>query len=148
MKIIIGIDPGKSGAFCMIRNGNIMLLTKMPETNKAIYDLLVPYGKLGAIAYLENVHAMPGQGVTSMFSFGKGYGALEMALIATGISTVSVSPKRWQKYYSFGSRGELSKTEWKKKLLKKAQQLFPKNKITLQVADSLLLAKYGWETEK
>lgn len=143
MKIIIGIDPGKNGGLCFIKDGKIIQLIKMPESNKAIYDLLYPYGKLGAVCFLEQVHAMPGQGVTSMFSFGQGYGALQMALIATKISTISVTPQRWQKYYGFGSRNGMSTTEWKKKLQQRAEQIFPTKKIHVSVADSVLIAHYG-----
>ena len=92
---------------------------------------------------------MPGQGGSAMFNFGKGYGNLEMALLALKIPTVSVTPQVWQKALQLGTRSKtMSKTEWKNKLKAKAQQLFPYLKITLAISDALLICEYARIKEK
>ena len=87
---------------------------------------------------------MPGQGGMAMFTFGKGLGHLEMALLSLGIKTNEVTPQKWQKHFQLGSSTKCaSKTEWKNKLKAKAQQLFPNEKVTLKTADALLIYQYG-----
>ena len=69
-----------------------------------------------------------------------------MALYALGVKTVKVTPQKWQKYYSntLGKSTGLSKNEWKNKLKGLAQQMFPHLKVTLNTADAILIANYGW----
>lgn len=80
-----------------------------------------------------------------MFNFGKGYGHLQMALLALGIGTEDVTPNKWEKMYQLGSSGKCTKTEWKNRLKAKAQQLFPQlgKKVTLATCDALLICEYG-----
>jgi len=146
MRTIIGIDPGKSGGISWITNGNACA-EKMPETIKDLWELIqdiattfdcapgirATYGK----AYLEQVSAMPGQGVTSCFTFGNGFGHLEMALTAAGIPFERVTPQKWQRALGCltGGNKNVSKA--------KAQELFPSIKCTHAISDSLLIAEYG-----
>jgi crossover junction endodeoxyribonuclease RuvC len=92
---------------------------------------------------IEKVHSMPKQGVASSFKFGRGYGGLRMALIAAGIPFEEVTPQAWQKALAIPKR---SKTEtpvqWKNRLKALAQQLYPDIKVTLKLADALLIATY------
>ncbi len=92
----LGIDPGKEGAFVLIdENKNIILSKKMPMiklAKKEEYDLLALISFFKAIQqftnlhiYLEQINAMPGQGVTSMFSMGRGVGLLEMGVAFSGL---------------------------------------------------------------
>jgi hypothetical protein len=138
---IIGIDPGGSGAIVFIINGNITW-NNMPDTPADIIFLL--NDRKDFKCFLEQVHGMPGQGGQAMFNFGKNYGYLEMALLAKGISTETVTPQKWQKFYQLGTRGTDTKTQWKNKLKAKAQQLFPNEKVTLANCDALLIAYYGY----
>ena len=72
-----------------------------------------------------------------------------MALLATNISTTTVTPQKWEKFYQLGTSTNHSKTEWKNKLKFKAQQLFPLAKnITLSTADAILIAYYARQNHK
>lgn len=145
MARIIGIDPGKNGGICILsEDGKVQELVKMPATPEDLYIFLSEHTR-GTVCYLEKVGGMPGNGGSAMFNFGKGYGNIEMALIACGIKTVTVTPQKWQKHYQLGSSSSCSHTEWKNKLKAKAQQLFPHlgKKITLVTCDALLIAEYG-----
>ncbi len=137
MKAYIGCDPGKSGGIAIV-TPNGAHAYPMPETERDLWDLLLELrnNDWETEAVVEKVHAMPGQGVTSMFTFGQGYGALRMALIGAGIPFHDVTPQRWQKDMGCLTKGDknVSKT--------KAQQLFPQLKITHKVADALLMAKW------
>jgi Holliday junction resolvasome RuvABC endonuclease subunit len=94
-------------------------------------------------AVIEHVHAMPKQGVSSTFKFGVGYGGLRMALIAASIPFEEVTPRTWQKALGVVVRKKTeTKTQFKNRLKAKAQQLFPRESITLKTADALLIAEY------
>lgn len=144
-KSYIGIDPGKHGGIAVLdETGAVIDVVKMPETPQDLLGFLSQY-KENSVCTLERVGGMPGNGGSAMFNFGKGYGHLQMALIALEISTEDVTPNKWEKTYQLGSSGKFSKTEWKNKLKAKAQQLFPSlgKKITLATCDALLIAEYG-----
>lgn len=150
-KVIIGIDPGANGGIAVgHEDGRLIGVATMPATPKDLFDYLQEirdetpneYGEIEA--YLEKVQGMPGQGGMAMFTFGKGFGHLEMALLSLGIKTNEVTPQKWQKHFQLGSSTKCaSKTEWKNKLKAKAQQLFPNEKVTLKTADALLIYQYG-----
>ena len=86
---------------------------------------------------------MPGMGGASMFTFGKGYGHLEMALLVLQIPTEAISPQSWMQSLALGTKGSMTGTQWKNKLKARAEQLFPKNKFTLATSDAALIAEYG-----
>jgi len=141
---IIGIDPGQNGSISFYNcKENKLISRKMPDTSQDILELLKTYPADECFCYLESVHSMPGQGVASSFKFGKGFGALEMGLLALQISTETLSPQKWMKALGLGTCGDRSKTEWKNHLKSKAQQLFPANKFTLATADAALICMYG-----
>ena len=150
-KKIIAIDPGKNGGIAIysIDNNCLIEISKMPDTPLDILNLLSMYSQ-NSICYLEKVGGIPGQGgASSMFNFGKGFGHLEMALLCRKISTVEVTPQKWQKALQLGVKGKKSNTDWKNKLKAKAQQLFPYvGKITLATSDALLILEYARITEK
>ena len=156
--IYIGIDPGKNGGLvALFPNGTIDWLT-MPDTNLGLWEWFnaFPLPKIneGVKAQLEAVHAMPNQGVTSMFTFGKGVGRLEICLTAAGIPSEEVAPRTWQKAFGITARkikkGE-SKAQFKTRILGRAQSLFPRltlwdtgfKKEQLAICDALLIAEYG-----
>ena len=143
---IIGIDPGKSGGIAWIgKNGHCV--EKMPETCKEIWELLesITHGfaswKAGNgvlyKAYIESVHSSPQMGVKSAFTFGNGFGHLEMALTAAGIPFERVRPQAWQKALGCLTGGDKNVSK------RRAQELFPSLKITHATADCLLIAEYG-----
>lgn len=143
-KAILGIDPGSNGALAILKPTGEVSTYKIPETPKDLFDLLKSLANEYTIeCMLEKVGGMPKMGGSSMFNFGKGYGYLEMALIALEIKTTLTSPQAWQKTFMIGTKSKLSTTEWKNKLKALAQQLFPHLKVTLGNADALLILEYA-----
>ncbi len=142
-KVIIGVDPGVNGGIAILTI-NSALVKKMPATAKDVYDLFSKFAKTNCICILEKIGGMPGNGGNAMFNFGKGYGHIEMALLALKIPTYTVTPQVWQKSFQLGStKGKLTTTQWKNILKAKAQQVFPKLDVKLWGADALLIAEYG-----
>jgi len=144
-KNYIGIDPGKNGGIAVLdAEGKVLDLTKMPETPQDLLEFLRKW-KDGSVCTLERVGGMPGNGGSAMFNFGKGFGHLQMALMALEIPMTDVTPNKWEKAFQMGSSGKFTKTEWKNLLKAKAQQIFPKlgRKVTLATCDALLIAEYG-----
>jgi hypothetical protein len=132
----LGVDPGKSGSICAItRNG--ALAHETPETDQDVVELLQDLNREGdCFAILEFVSASPQMGVTSAFTFGQGYGKLQMALCAAKIPYDRVTPGKWQTAMRCLSGGD-------KRITKaRAQELFPGMKITHRTADGLLIAEY------
>lgn len=108
--IIIGVDPGFSGAIAVFRPFFWMMeIYDMPVVpNKKgkneidlhnLHELLAPEDDKPHRAMVEQVAAMRGQGVSSMFRFGQGYGALQMGLAAHKIPTDYVTPAKWKKHF-------------------------------------------------
>lgn len=154
MKCVIGIDPGSKGGIAVLdMDGNVMFVGKMPETPQDILDCLRKFAGTElfgseAVCYLEKVGTgMPGQSSKATATFARHCGHLEMALLALGIKTNDITPNKWEKSYQLGKSSDYSKTEWKNKLKAKAQQLFPKERVTLAICDALLLAEYGRKQE-
>jgi hypothetical protein len=141
--ITIGIDPGKNGGIAWISDGK-PCVEKMPETIQDLWDLIESIGyrhpwEAGPKpkAYIESVHSSPQMGVKSAFTFGNGFGHLEMALTAAGIPFERVRPQAWQKAMGCMTGGDKNISK------RRAQELFPSLKITHSTADALLIAHYG-----
>lgn len=151
-RVYLGIDPGVNGGLSWIRN-RVVSTSKMPESNEEILFLLRKLKWEGVVeAVIEKVWGYVGKGSAGphMFKLGANYGSLKMALLASDISLIEECPPRnWQKSLGIDPRiknrkdkkGETD-TEWKNRLKRKAQQLFPEIKVTLATADSLLIAEY------
>jgi hypothetical protein len=110
-KCVLGIDPGLSGGLAVIGPDGLWL-EPMPRTVDGDLDLdelrrLIGdwYGEISN-AFVEKVHAMPKQGVSSMFTFGRSYGAILGMLAAFDIHVVHVRPQEWQKEMHEGFAGE------------------------------------------
>lgn len=147
---IIGIDPGVHGGIAVYScdSKKVIEVVKMPDTPKELLAFLKIYQK-NSVCYLEHVQGIPGNGASQMFNFGKGFGYIEMALLACKIPYTEVTPQKWQKVLQLGHKGTKTTSQWKNKLKIKAQQLFPSvGKITLEVSDSLLILEYGRLVEK
>ena len=112
--LIIGIDPGISGAICFFLNGEVIDIIDMPsmadgKKNKRqinsqqvfneISERIKNFSKKDIIVVIEQVSAMPGQGVTSMFNFGQSFGVLKGICSAMQLSMYFVRPAKWKKYY-------------------------------------------------
>jgi len=143
-RITIGIDPGASGAIAWIDERGRSCVEKMPDTLQDLWDLIqsigfeVPDFKPYEVkAYIEQVSSSPQMGVVSAFSFGRGYGNLEMALTANAIPFERVRPQVWQKAMGCMTKGNKNISK------QKAQELFPDKKVIHATADALLIALYG-----
>lgn len=146
-RIYIGIDPGKNGGIGFIYN-DIAYCRKCPTTvsdmTEEIKVVMEMAPDIQKFAIIEDVHSMPGQGVRSVFTFGKGYGQWIGILSALSIPYTQVSPQKWMKFYTPLPK---DKKERKNKLKHLAQQRFPELNITLATADAMLLANYLKETK-
>ena len=144
-EITIGIDPGANGGIAWIDYNGKACVEKIPDTLQDLWELLcdiTSYPKSSIDgrsykAYIEQVASSPQMGVVSAFSFGRGYGNLEMALTAVGIPFERVRPQVWQKALGCMTKGDKNVSK------RKAQELFPDRKITHATADALLIAYYG-----
>ena len=133
----IGIDAGKNGGIAWITDGK-PCVEKMPDTLQDLWELFRDITSEGECrAYLEQIHSSPQMGVVSSFTFGNGFGHLEMALTAAGIPFERVRPQVWQKAMGCMTRGDKNVSK------RRAQELFPSIKVTHAIADALLIASYG-----
>ena len=138
---IIGLDPGANGAAVLLREDGTVDIAQFSKMTQAdIAETLSEWTmdtETGYHAYLEQVHAMPKQGVSSTFKFGMGFGFLVGCLTALKIPFEYVTPNTWQKYLSCQSKGDKNVTK------QKAQQLFPNERVIHATADALLIAEFG-----
>jgi crossover junction endodeoxyribonuclease RuvC len=109
--IIAGLDPGLSGALCLYRvpTGDVRIFDiptfalsrngkKKREVDAVGFAQLIGTNVNNMIghAFIEQVGAMPNQGVSGVFAFGKAYGVLIGVLAARGVPMTFVSPRRWK----------------------------------------------------
>lgn len=142
--ITIGIDPGKSGGIAILYPTGDVVAEKWTSEDEMV-DILEEVARrwdcAQVTAYLELVHAMPGQGVTSMFSFGKNFGFWIGAVTALRIPLRLVRPQEWQK--GVAGRQGLKGTPLKRVLKAEAARRFPQVRVTNMTADALLIADWG-----
>ena len=160
--LIIGIDPGISGSICFFEDGKIIDVVEMPtmtegKKNKRqvngsqIYNEISKraknFDKQNVRVIIEQVSAMPGQGVTSMFNFGQSYGILKGICSAMQLPMYFVRPAKWKKYFNLlNSEKDASRT--------KAIEIFPyfssqlSKKKDSNKADAILIASFYYETYK
>lgn len=134
--IYLGIDPGASGAIAALWGDGKPEFCKLKETEHDASNWLWQFPFDECVATIELVHAMPKQGVTSTFKFGKSYGFLLGLLTAHRIPYQFVRPLVWQTAMKCRTKGDKNVTK------AAAQRLFPEIKITHANADALLLAEY------
>lgn len=144
---IIGIDPGGSGGIAWsiwsLSSAVPVATTKMPETPHDLAEILGTIAAEGPCeVHLEEVGGYVG-GIgapgSTMFNFGRNFGQIIGVCAALKLPLKLVKPQRWQKALGLGTSKGMSKTEWKNKLKARAQQLYPEIKITLDVADAVLI---------
>lgn len=105
----LGIDPGQTGGLALLSpGGDILRLERFNNQDPAMIVKSVveslPAARLpgGLIIGVELVHAMPGQGVSSMFTFGLGLGRIHGVLIGLAATWTNVSPQAWQRWLPEG----------------------------------------------
>jgi len=148
--INIGIDPGgTSGCICIINDASDFSRYEFHEfkkiTDRDIANIAKTYSSysklLGVRCCLEKVHAMPKQGVSSIFSFGQNFGKCQLFTEILKAETHIWTPKKWQKAVGLVSIKGEEKTQHKKRLRQIAERLYPNVKIrNNNQVDALLLA--------
>lgn len=160
--LIIGIDPGISGSICFFEDGKILDVLEMPtmtdgKKNKKQVNGAQIYNEISTKirgiekqnlrVIIEQVSAMPGQGVTSMFNFGQSFGILKGICSAMQLPMYFVRPAKWKKYFGLiKSEKDASRT--------KAIEMFPyfssqlSKKKDSNKADAILIASFYYETYK
>jgi len=157
--IIFGIDPGVSGAICVLKEGKILEVYEMPtmidgKKNKRQVNgaevtniFLKELNKEDtAKVVVEHVTAMPGQGVTSMFNFGQSFGVIKGVCAALSLPIYFVRPTKWKKHFNLiKTNKEASRT--------KVIQVYPEissklsKKKDSNKADAILIARYFNDTQ-
>ncbi len=141
--VICGIDPGQSGGIAFIADG-FASACKMPETEREIVEVIEEWHNIGIrCAYVESVHSFPGQGVSSSFTFGQGYGFLRGVLVSLRIPFVDVSPMKWKKALGLTFTAQDSKKDKKNGSKQLAAQWFPTIKMNHAISEALLIAEFG-----
>jgi crossover junction endodeoxyribonuclease RuvC len=145
-----GIDPGLKGAVVALdKKGELVGWTRMPLVGKKDIDFTSIYQSLllskSPRVSIERVHAMPKQGVTSMFTFGKGYGGLLAVIDIAKAEVCHVLPRAWQKKMLPECPRGQSKEEAVRHAVRKWEELEKplKKKVNQGIADAALLAEYG-----
>ena len=160
--IIVGIDPGIAGAICFFSDGKVIDVIDMPtmaegKKNKKQVNGRQIYNEIMLIknkfmdekmsVIVEQVSAMPGQGVTSMFNFGQSFGVLKGIFSAMQIPMDFISPVKWKKHYNLiNTQKDSSRT--------KAIEFFPyissklSRKKDANKADAILIASFYYQNQK
>ena len=160
--LIIGIDPGITGSICFLEDGKIIDVVEMPNMSEGkknkrqvngaqvFYEIssrIKNLKKENIKVIIEQVSAMPGQGVTSMFNFGQSFGILKGICAAMQLPLYFVRPAKWKKYFNLiNSEKDASRT--------KAIEVFPyfsaqlSRKKDSNKADAILISSFYYETYK
>lgn len=147
IEYIWGIDPGSKGAVAFIKRdrSDVQVFRFIKHTEPQLTDIFFDWAMRGAQAYIEGVNSRPGEGISSAFTFGKNVGFARACLLCYRVPFDTVYPQVWQRRVALG-KSYATKTLRKRAHLQKAQELFPHMKLTLEDADALLIAEYGWRT--
>jgi hypothetical protein len=139
-----GLDPGASGGLGLLSaDGQFQATYPWPDTEREIYDLLAEHAPFLRLACLEAASSRPGQGVATTFAFGRAYGLLRGFLVALEIPFSDVAPSQWTKGLGVHiKRGTTTYSQRKTYHRQRAQQWFPRLKVTNATADALLIAEY------
>ena len=155
---IIGIDPGLSGAIAILENNKVLNIFDIPvmsegkknkrQLNSALLVTLLKenINKEEEVAVVvEQVNAMPGQGVTSMFNFGQTFGALKGICAALELPIYFVRPSKWKKHFELiNSSKDASRTKAIEMYPKLSNQLSKKKDVNK--SDAILIARFFSET--
>ena len=156
--IVVGIDPGLSGAIAILENNKVLNIFDMPvmaegkknkrQLNSAqlvniIKDSTKPDDEIAVV--VEQVNAMPGQGVTSMFNFGQTFGAIKGVCAALELPIFFVRPSKWKKHFELiNSSKDSSRTKVIEMYPSLSSQLAKKKDVNK--SDAILIARFYFET--
>jgi len=157
--IIIGVDPGISGAISILENKKIIEVYDTPtmiegkknkrQINGAQVTNIIKErlnSKKEVIVVVEHVNAMPGQGVTSMFNFGQSFGVIKGICAALGLPIYFVRPTKWKKHFNLiKTHKDASRT----KVIEAYPEISSKlhRKKDSNRADAILIALYFSDTQ-
>ena len=155
---IIGIDPGLSGALAILENNKVVNIFDIPvmsegkknkkQLNSAhLVQLLRDniYENEEVAVVVEQVNAMPGQGVTSMFNFGQTFGAIKGICAALKLPIFFVRPSKWKKHFGLiNSSKDSSRTKTIEMYPTLSAQLARKKDVNK--SDAILIARFYNET--
>jgi crossover junction endodeoxyribonuclease RuvC len=157
--IIIGIDPGISGAISIVENKKILEVYDTPtmiegkknkrQVNSAQVTNIIKErlnSEKKVIVVVEHVNAMPGQGVTSMFNFGQSFGVIKGICAALGLPIYFVRPTKWKKHFNLiKTNKDASRT----KVIETYPEISNKlhRKKDSNRADAILIALYFNDTQ-
>ena len=155
---IIGIDPGLSGGIAVLENNKVLSIFDMPvmpegkknkrQLNSAqlvslIRENIKPDEEV--VVIVEQVNAMPGQGVTSMFNFGQTFGAIKGVCAALELPIFFVRPSKWKKHFELiNSSKDSSRTKAIEMYPTLSKQLAKKKDVNK--SDAILIARFYCDT--
>ena len=155
---IIGIDPGLNGAIAVLQENKVKEIFDVPvmpegkknkrqlnsaQLEKLLKDIISDNEEVAVI--VENVSAMPGQGVTSMFNFGQTFGAIKGICAALGLPIFFVRPAKWKKHFDLiNSSKDASRTKAIEMYPSLSDQLSKKKDVNK--SDAILIARFYSET--
>ena len=155
---IVGIDPGLSGAIAIMENDKVLSIFDMPimaegkknkkqlnsaQLVKIIKENIKTDDEVAVV--VEQVNAMPGQGVTSMFNFGQTFGAIKGVCAALNLPIFFVRPSKWKKYFELiNSSKDSSRTKVIEMYPSLSSQLSKKKDVNK--SDAILIARFFNET--
>ena len=155
---IIGIDPGLSGAIAILESNKVINIFDIPVMSegkknkrqlnsallvKMIKDNINSNEEVSVV--VEQVNAMPGQGVTSMFNFGQTFGAIKGICAALELPIFFVRPSKWKKHFELiNSSKDSSRTKVIEMYPKLSHQLSKKKDVNK--SDAILIARFFSET--
>ena len=156
---IIGIDPGLSGAIAILQDKQVLGIYDMPvmsegkknkrQLNSAqlvniIKENIITNEEI--VVVVEQVNAMPGQGVTSMFNFGQSFGAIKGVCAALELPIFFVRPSKWKKYFELiNSSKDSSRTKVIEMYPSLSNQLTKKKDVNK--SDAILIARHYFDTK-
>ena len=155
---IIGIDPGLSGAIAILEDNKVLSIFDIPvmaegkknkrQLNSAqLVDIIKENIKINddIAVVVEQVNAMPGQGVTSMFNFGQTFGAIKGVCAALKLPIFFVRPSKWKKHFDLlNSSKDSSRTKVIEMYPALSNQLTKKKDVNK--SDAILIARFYSET--
>ena len=156
--IIIGIDPGLSGAIAILEDNKVLGIFDMPvmaegkknkrqlNSSQLVNIITDNTDNTKEIAVIvEQVNAMPGQGVTSMFNFGQTFGAIKGVCAALKLPIFFVRPSKWKKHFELiNSSKDSSRTKVIEMYPSLSNQLSKKKDVNK--SDAILIARFYCET--
>ena len=155
---VIGIDPGLSGAIAILENNKVLGIFDMPvmaegkknkrQLNSSQLANIIKENTKNVeetVVIVEQVNAMPGQGVTSMFNFGQTFGAIKGVCATLELPIFFVRPSKWKKHFELiNSSKDASRT--------KVIEMYPtlskylSKKKDVNKSDAILIARYFNDT--